>query len=56
MMIDVRPLHPAKAYSSIIVTLFGIVMEVNDLQSQKVSLEIVLTPYGILIDARLVQL
>ena len=49
MVIDVRPLHPEKAYSPIYVTLLGIVTEVRSLQLEKARSRMPDTLLGIIV-------
>ena len=49
MVTEVRELQSLKAYSPIVVTLFGIVTEVRLLQSLKAAFPIVVTPSPIII-------
>ena len=47
IVIVVRPVQPAKAFSSMVVTLLGIVIDVNPVQFLKALFAIQVTPFGI---------
>ena len=48
MITDDNEVHPEKAELSIDVTLFGIIIDVNDEQSMNVELEMIVTSFPIL--------
>ena len=49
---EVRALHPSKANSPIVFTLFGIVTEVKQVELLKAWFPMVVTPFGIVIEAK----
>ena len=50
-----RPLHPSKANSPILVTEFGMVIDVKPEQPEKAPSPILVTEFGIVIDVKPVQ-